>query len=247
VFFLFASRRWRTFCLLWSKTLKNKYKSYKKILLILIVGALTYKCYAQELSGFNKNFIKKNIISFHLRHALDHELELKKGNVLAGKIPFFEKYLQREGNDLVIEFKESHIEYPKSGYKIYQIKKKDLIFSQDSTLKYYTFNSFFFDEDYLVAVDSGDKNIQFLSENFFLTAIANDFALDKNRPSTFNSYLKIRFNHIGANGIKYLKKKKGQLVFKAYSEIAKQDVNLYVDEYDFDNVKFSLLKKIYIY
>jgi hypothetical protein len=114
------------------------------------------------------------------------------------------------------------------------------------------------DRMFLVGIDTTKryKKIKYISGNFYLHAIADDFKLDINNPDSFYEFLKFKTFKYQTEDITFLEKKDNELVFKAYripgyvgsehiipgNAVHKQLVHIVVD---LDNIEDVKVRYIY--
>ncbi len=220
---------------------KNKI-NIQLIILVLILSPLLAK--SQEIDEEQKSLVIRNIMSYHFRYAQQFELNLLNDNVFEGSSPFFERMWPSTLNTLELEVENSSIHYPSNKYRVYHIIKRGFTFSKDSTTTTYTNISLSFDRDYFVAINIENRRVKFISGNFFLSPIASDFPLDVTKPESFFNFLKIRYLNLGVADLKYHGQHNENLIYHAYSKLAKAKIVLTVDESNFDNTQWKFSSKI---
>jgi hypothetical protein len=202
---------------------------------------------AQELNSQQLDFISRNILSYHFREALNHEINLKSDRILADTRYFFDELWPKENQDLKLDVFVNSLVYPVNEFKLYTINKKGFQIGNDSIRIYRTLSSFQADEIYLVAYNPSNGKLKFISGNFFQSSIESDFNLDIGKPSTFNEYLILRTYNWGAKDIEFYCKKKKKLIFKAYSQYLKDKIFIEVDRANLDQVNVKPIKISVIY
>lgn len=82
-----------------------------------------------------------------------------------------------------------------------------------------------------------EKNeLIFIGGNFFKTPIAKEFDLSVVDFKTFFKYIRIKLFNFRIDKIKYIKKKKGYLIFRGFSNTIYSEIKIKIDINDFDNI-----------
>lgn len=91
---------------------------------------------------------------------------------------------------------------------------------------------------FLVAVAKNQKEsilpILFISGNFPLSFISKYFKLDEENMDTFNSYIKIKLFDYDLTNIKYRRKNKNYIYFKAFSIKLQKNIKLKIHKFNYD-------------
>lgn len=214
-------------------------KKGKRINLILLVNILflSHNVSAQNIDDKKLDIISKNIMSFHFRFALDYDLDLRSDKVLSGKFLFFEKLWLDKDKDLKLKYFYSELTYPLNDFRLFEIRKRRFQIGNDSTRISYQLSSLKADEIYLVAINTKNDEIKFISGNFFLSSIKEDFDLNIENKESFNYYVKVRTHNWLTDNIKYEKTRKGKIIFNAYSKFLGRAIFVKIDKNDFDNIE----------
>lgn len=218
-------------------------KRISQILLANIILFFSCNLEAQELGSYELDVISKNIVSYHFRFALNHDLDLKSNNILDGEALFFEKLWVDESQDLKLEYFKSTLSYPLQDFELFEVKKRRFQIGNDSTRISYKLSSLQADEIYLVAMNTVNGKMKFISGNFFLSSIQKDFNLNFEKKESFKEYIKLRTYNWSTDKIKYKKSRKGKMIFSAYSAYLKDDIFIKVDKNDFENIQVHQKRK----
>ena len=215
----------------------------RSLIFILIFFALVFELQAQNLKSEQIDMITKNILSYHFRYALNYDLNLKSDKVLQGDDYFFNELWPREDQNLKLDILSTEFKYPLEAITVFEIRKRGFQIGNDSVRISMKLTSFQADDVYLVAVDPSSKDLRFISGNFFQSSIKDDFDLNIELPETFIEYLAYRTFNWSTEKIRYKKTKKDILIFNAYSQYLKGEIQIEVDKSDFDQVSVQERKK----
>jgi len=218
--------------------------------LLLIVGLsipVSYQSFGQTVDKELIEIIGKNIISYHIRYSLNHDLGLKYNAILNNERYFFTRMMPDCNYNLSIKVYDSKFNYPDSTYKIFEFVKIGFQMQSDSTGNSWSTNSFLADDNYLAAINPLTKKIKFLSGNFFISPFSSDFRLNEKVPLSFISYLKIRSNHWQPENISFLKSNRKKLCFIAISKLFNKEILISVNRNDFNEIDINFRGKHIIY
>ncbi|QJB34758.1 hypothetical protein HF329_27050 [Chitinophaga oryzae] len=212
------------------------------ILFLALLLLLTESGYSQHLNKKDSAVILNNIISYHIRYAVDADISITQNRVLSadGK-SIFQKLMPADGQ-LITEIMpyKGDLNYPNKNYQLFTIHlpgfKVEYPDGMTSTTRLIGFK---FDEDYLVAYDSTTSSIKFISGNFFKSRITQDFELDNTKPKSFYQYLMLRCYAMHPLNIRYTKKDENGIYFAVYSKIFNIDVEVFVRYDDHEMVKVT--------
>jgi hypothetical protein len=205
------------------------------------------KLSAQNLKDSHRETIAKNILSYHFRYALDYDIGIRNENILGNDEYFFEQYWLCGERDLYFEIEELPAKYPLPNYRLYKILKRGFRIGDDESRCLYTMSSFDADDNYLIAYDKEIDTIKFLSGNFFISPIANDFYLDISNPTSFKDFLWIKLFNWKASQIQFLKKRRRKILFEAFSDLIKERILIEINSEDFDDLKVLRTSRKIVY
>jgi hypothetical protein len=94
---------------------------------------------------------------------------------------------------------------------------------------------------YLLGLDESNGQIKFISGQYFKSAISQDFGINVKDPQSLIPYIQMRSYAVGARNIVYIKKKHGELIYSAYSEVYKKAIEISVSKKDLEDIKISAL------
>lgn len=187
---------------------------------------------------------RRNVIAYHLRYAMDYELDVRDNTNLLKKNSnyVFDKLLV--GDTLDLNATKINLAYPDSSYVVYEfyLKGFNYLTPTGRRLKLNIFESFNCDNYYIVAFNNLTGNVKYISGNFFLNEIAHDYSLTSGDVKTkkFVEFLRLKTYKYQIDDISYLKKKGSSLVFEGYSMCLNRNVLLEVDVDNIDLVKVSI-------
>lgn len=201
---------------------------------------------AQEFPQEMMEKIRGNIISYHIRNALDADLNLSQEFIQFDASPSFEK-LMPAGKRLVMNIMVLGEAYPVKGFILYRVQKHGFQFERNDSTWTYSFSSFANDDDYLVAYNPATADIKYISGNFFKTRVAADFRLNYSDPSSLIGFIQLKLYHLHPLNIKFWKSKKGRLWYTANNGSDKTQFHIVIDPGDPDAIRIQYLKKYYVY
>jgi len=213
----------------------------KGLLYFISFSAIFFELQGQNLSEQELDVITRNILSYHFRYALNYDLNLKSDKVLQGNNYFFNDLWPKENQKLRLDVLQSELKYPVGAFNIFTIKKRNFQIGNDSISISKNLTSLVADDIYLIAFDSLNQNVKFISGNFFLSSIQSDFDLHIANPKSFINYLMLRTFNWSLENIEFMRIKKGKLEFKGFSKYLKENVHIEVDAKDFDQVRVCQL------
>jgi hypothetical protein len=156
---------------------------------------------------------------------------------------FYEKLLPNKGYKLFIEFKKTPLIYPIPGYEVYDVRlPQGLSYINDSTEYTYMYPSGV-EHYFLIAFNRKDWTIKFVSGQFFLSSIHEDFNMDYNNPSSFVEYLNFRLYRYSVHDIITKKRNRKKIVFSAYSDRLKRKIIITVFKNDLENPRVLALNE----
>ncbi len=197
---------------------------------------------AQTVEPKLKDMAVSNLISYHIRYALEYDLGIEDQYLARNENYFFDKLLSCE-RELMVELRKTELTYPIEGYNLYHFWKRGFRFKRNDSIVSYSMSSLYYDDDYLVAYNSSSDDIKFISGNFFKTKVSNDFNLDKKKPNSFIKYIQMKFFNVRPVDIAYTKTKKGRMLFSAKSQLDGRYITFIVSMQDFDDITIQYAKK----
>ncbi|HVI46816.1 MAG TPA: hypothetical protein VM802_18195 [Chitinophaga sp.] len=207
--------------------------------IILFLG-LSYHVRAQYLDQAGRSLIEKNIISYHIRNAVEADIPIGNNGILSdyGK-PVFQRLMPENGKlNCSIEPYKGKIEYPDSDYQLYEVKLLGFRYDlTDGTSYSVRLLGFLFDENYLIAFNPKTSALKYISGNFFKSGIAERFSLNKNDISTFNNYLMLRCHYMLPESIHYDKQDTSGIYFIVHSNVVNKDITVFISHSDYESVK----------
>lgn len=197
---------------------------------------------AQSNDSLIKEEVVKNMLVYHIRYCADSEIGLSKGGFLAEKNKFFYDRIINNSYclNITINNDSSILKYPLEGYFLFNVLKPSFRFEKDTISQFIKLGSFSFDEKYLIAYNPSTKDIKFISGNFFLSRISEDFNLGTTFSQTWNDYLRMRLYKYSIEKFEYLFQNDNFIILKGYSQKRKFDIK--IDKKDLDLIIVKYIK-----
>jgi len=181
----------------------------KKKIVTIILLFFAFGLYAQE--RFIKDNVSQNIMFYNIckSNYIERVKEHIKNQTVGNRF-YSDYFIPPKGTELKLDvYRCEDIQYPVEGYSIYGIKKEGYFYFNDSIM--YKRDCidcyFYYDNFFLVAYNAEREKILFLSGNFFIDSIEDDFEFDINNPQTFYNYLRIKCFRYQIDGFEFVKKK----------------------------------------
>lgn len=194
----------------------------------------------QYLDSESRILLENNIISYHIRNAVEGDLPIGSNGVLTpSENPIFKKLMPVNGKlRLIIEPYKGKIRYPDGDYQIFSVQlpgfKYDLA---DSTAYSVSMLGFLFDENYLVAYNARNSSMKYISGNFFKSRVAEDFDLSLENVTSFHDYLMLRCYYMLPDTISYSRRDATGIYFIVHSQIVEAWMEVFISYGNYEVVK----------
>lgn len=215
----------------------------KKFFIIVSFFYVTYIYPQKKLDSISKDDIVKNILIYRISKMNSDIDTCANGSPLN-----FAELLPSNNQELNIHFKESNKRYPDNNITLYELEtnfsfinytkylngqeKMDIINFVKSDFS--NINYFF-----LIGINKLTNKIIYISGDLFKNCISEDFDLLVDKPNTFNCFLDLKLYNYQLKNIKYVKRNKKYLFFKAFSETQKTNIYIKVNIKNFDLLKLN--------
>ena len=212
-----------------------KLKQHILIIFLFFLSLLRVNAVISDstLIKYIENKTIKNILIFRIKTTSIVENDLHD-KFLKPYVSFFD-VLPDNDCKLVLEVKKIDIQYPDTSIKLYSIFKNHDQYDCGAKVIEPSFSYFPIDRYFLIGINKKNE-IKFISGNFFLSAIKNDFKLDINDPYSFFEYLKFKTYYLQIKDLKFIKQKKKQFIFEAYALELDKTVNIIVSLDDIEDI-----------
>lgn len=210
---------------------------------LIIVLSLNQSGFSQTDSVFHDlsvyNTVYKNIISYNIYNAsynfnginVNESLKPGQPNPFDGLIADF-------GYKLNLGFKKLDWQYPNKEYNIYDVTLDALIFEDSVNNLKIRANGPIINKHFLIGIRRRDKNILFISGQFFKHEIAEDFQITIKKPESLIEFLKYKTFQYQMEDIHFLKNKRNELWFKGYSASIGKNLIIKVPKRHVDDLSF---------
>lgn len=216
-----------------------------KMLITIVTCLMVTSVYGQSATTVNpcdSTLILHNIISYHIRHAVEGDIPLTSNGLLIPNVKsIFQKLMPADGQlETEIMPYNGDLSYPDKDYQLLTIHLPGFKVIRPDNMSITThLHAFRFDDDYLIAYNPKNASIKYISGNFFKSPIAQDFELDNNRPESFFSYLRLRCYAMNPGNISFRRKDEKGIYFTVYSNILNIDAEVFIGYNDHETVKVT--------
>lgn len=216
----------------------------KYIITFLFCGLAFSNNNAQNLTAipnFDKNLslIEKNILIYRIYKTNEVGNDLENGALKPYTSLF--NLLPDDGYHLNLSASKSGLSYPDSNYVLFSIYKEADQFTKGNKIVEQEFQPTLFDRFFLIGYDSINNRIKFISGNFFLSKISDDF---KNLPSDSNAlikYIQLREYFLQIDNIIILKKGKKFVTLSAESKEIQKKIKIRVWYNNLENIFVTII------
>jgi hypothetical protein len=209
-----------------------------KITFLILIIFSTYSI-AQNaeflLTSKIKKRIEKNILVGRIIE------NIKKGDFYKGKT---DEFILDNNWELDLEYNlVSDINFPNKEYVFYSIRNNNYNLinrktGQSLTKAYYDTNPNILENEFLIGINKKDSHyIYFISGILVKSEISHEFKLELKKPETFFNFLKIKLNNYKLSDLKFLKKRKGELIFESFSNTLNKKMKIKLDAKKFDKIE----------
>lgn len=203
-----------------------------------IVDSLKNKAHLNNINVNDHiyNEVYKNIAAYNIRYASYFFNGVNfKAKFRSSTDFFYHWFIPDYGYKLDMYISQLDSSYPDSKFQLYRIYIKGFNYISDNhSLPSISSLGPKTTHDFLIALNKDNGDIKFVSGQFFRSCISEDFHIDREDPTTFFAYLKLRAFDVGGTNIKFEKKTHKKWIFKGYSEIYKKPFIITVDKKDID-------------
>lgn len=196
------------------------------VLLCPIIASSQVDSASIEKYIYNK--VYKNIAAHNIRFAsFANNGAIYKPILKTNTDAFYDPFLPDVDWKLKMEIEKMKWKYPVQGFDLYKIYIDGFkyIDSKGNEKKIF---GVWTDRYFLVALNKETEDIKFISGQFFINAISEDFKVDENDPFSFLEYLKYRTFRYQVRDIKFIKKKHNRYYYDGYSDSLNGRIKLIV-------------------
>lgn len=228
------------YCPYTERYLQANRNNLKQKILILILFIYNFNCFAQSerilLTSEVKKRIEKNILVGRIVENLNKDNYYDQFKV--------NEFILDEGWELNLEYTiVNDLSFPNKDYVLFSVindnyntvNKREKLISQK--ISSHT-NPNILEKEFLIAINKKDSfYIHFISGIFLKSEIAYEFELDIDNPDSFFDFLNFKLNNYKLSELKFLKMKKGNLIFECYSKTLRERIRIEVDKKEFDKIE----------
>jgi hypothetical protein len=214
---------------------KMKKSNLRTLLPVLLLSTIAYS--QIDSNSYYKNIYNKmykNVAAYNIRFASYANNGAIYTPVLNDGNPFYDPFLPDTDWKLQMQIEKIDWEYPIKGFELYKVFMDGFRYTQDSTGNAKRIFSVWTDKYFLIALNKQTEDIKFISGQFFINAISDDFKVDKNNPNSFLEYLKFRIFRYQVKDIKFIKKKGNRYYYNAYSDSLMRSVKIVINLNDLE-------------
>lgn len=214
------------------KMRRKRKKTLNKGLLIISIILSPVLVKAQKktvgLDSFIYNKVYKNIAAFNIKHAqfsLNGAVDNSPFHITTTF--FYEAFLPDLGSKMVMDIKELSVAYVDPKYKLYEISLNGMEFQDQRSIKRISGVS---PGKYYLIAKKENGEMKFISGQFFLSAISDDFKININKPESLIEYLRFKTWCYKINNIKFVKSKGKRFYFSGFAEILNKNVQIILNK-----------------
>jgi hypothetical protein len=211
------------------------------IISLLIGSGLGAQEKVTDVDCYLYTHVYKNIAAYNIRYC-SHQLNgAIKENIFRDNADFFyEPFIAGPGFKLDMKIEKMDSCLPDSSFILYKIFVGGFDYTNKSdtmTIRYFGRHTL---QNFLVGLNQKNGQIKFISGQFFLSALAEEFNVNVKKPESVISYLQWRTYFVGGRNISFWKKQRKKLLFKAVSDILNRQFVVSVDIKNPDYIEMIL-------
>ncbi|MFT3855870.1 MAG: hypothetical protein QM733_24555 [Ilumatobacteraceae bacterium] len=158
---------------------------------------------------------------------------------------FYNSILPDHGYKLGMKIEKLDSLYPNPLFHLYKICLDHIDFVPDDSVLPTTrvIGGPIISSDFLVALNEANGDMKFISGQFFLSDISDEFSINGKDMALFIPYLSMRLFFIGGVDIKFSRKKRKEWVFQGYSKVYERKFVVSVNRKDIDLLHITIQGK----
>ena len=219
-------------------------KAFASLMTILSCICIFGQNEVKNPNSYLSNEVYKNIAAYNIRYCSYNfnGINLKK-TFYSNSDFFYNYFLADSGFKMKMNITKLDTSYPDPRFHLYKITIEGFNFYQEkgdystSSLGPITTKL------YLLALNESNGEIKFISGQYFKSAISQDFRVNLKAPQSLIPYIQMRSYLVSPTNIMYVKKRHGELVYSAYSELYKKPIKIVLSKKDLEEIKISVSMK----
>jgi hypothetical protein len=211
-------------------------------LIFLVKGLCVFsQSDSTKFNEFIYNNVYKNIAAFNIKYAsrsLNGAIPVKTFH--EGDTFFYNPFLPDDGFKLEMKVQQLDWHYPREGFMLYEVSLDGLKYNNAKAgleqKNFYVWGGKYF----LIAVNRSNHQgeVKFISGQFFIHAIADDFRLNEKDPLSYLDFLKFKLFRYQVENISFVKKKGKKLCYTGNSLLYNKRINI---ELALKNIEFPVV------
>jgi len=218
----------------------------KKLFNVSVIVLVYSVSFAQDsvtnANAYLYNAVYKNIAAYNIRNSSFTFNGVIVSDMFRSNADFFyDRLLPDYGYRLKMDIDKSDLKYPLSSFALYKIHTYGFTFVNergDTALS----SNHWTPNNYLIALDRSNGDIKFVSGQYFISAIGDDFKVTPDNPSTLIPYLQLRAFYVGAKNITFKRKRSKTFIYEGYSNEYNRTLRIVVPIKDIEHIKVIVKK-----
>ncbi|AXY74124.1 hypothetical protein D3H65_09125 [Paraflavitalea soli] len=197
--------------------------------IISIYGSFSVRAQIDTISvnEFIYNRVYKNIAAHNIRFCSNsYNGAIYKPIFRSNADAFYEGFLPDHGFRLKMKVEKLNWAYPLPEFTVYKVYLQNYQYINDSNGVEKKHFDIWSDNFFLIGLNQVTKEIKYISGQFFISAISDDFRVSIKDPLSFLEYLKFREYRYQVKDIKFIKKKKKSFFYEGYSNSLGQKIKI---------------------
>jgi hypothetical protein len=209
---------------------------------ILLVSKLNGQEKVANVEDYLYTRVYKNISAYNIRYG-NYQLNgsIKKDIFRDNSDFFYEPFIAGPGFKLDMKIEKIDSNLPDSSFTLYKIFVGGFDYTNKSDTSTITYMGQYTFQNFLVALNEKNGEIKFISGQFFLSAIADEFHINTKVPESLIPYLEMRTFVIGGKNISYWRRRHKQLFFNGDAVTLNKKFIVSIDMKNPDLFKITIL------
>jgi hypothetical protein len=155
---------------------------------------------------------------------------------------FYDAFLPDYGYKLEMDIQKLAWQYPDKEFDLYKVFVNGFKYSAGNDSASILTMGKWTRRDFLLAFNKRNGEIKFISGQFFISAIADDFKFEINEPSSYLNFLKLKLFPYQVDNITFVRRKHKKLYFMAASGTLNKSLYIILPLKDLEHPQVSLLR-----
>jgi hypothetical protein len=203
----------------------------RKLLVLSLFVFFSMGSYCQrpvaDINTYLYNNIYKNIAAYNIKYSYYPLNGSVKQDIFRSNGDFFyDAFLPDFGYKLDMKIIKLDWQYPDKNFNLYKIFVNGFRYTAGDDSASVSVMGKWTNRDFLLALNKENGEIKFISGQFFISAIADDFTFNKYDPASYLNFLKLKLFPFQVDNITYVKRRHKKLYF--YGASSALNKSLYI-------------------